>query len=80
MRNSGIPGAESVVFEVAGSRHSPRLVGNEDTIVFVVIAGALDFVDDPGNTLATENRQTFLKRYHDYCGEKGLTPVDFAKF
>jgi len=38
------------------------MVGQEDTIVFAVIEGALDFVDDKGNTMATENWQTFLKR------------------
>jgi len=72
--------AGDVVFEVAGSTHSPRMVGKEDTIVFAVIEGALDFVDDAGNTIATENWQTFLKRYHDHCEEKGLTPVDITKF
>lgn len=72
--------AGDVVFEVAGSTHSPRMVGKEDTIVFAVIEGALDFVDDAGNTVATENWQTFLKRYHDYCAEKKLTPVDITKF
>jgi 2,4'-dihydroxyacetophenone dioxygenase len=72
--------AGDVVFEVAGSTHSPRMVGGEDTVVFAVIEGALDFVDAAGNTIATENWQTFLKRYHDYCDEKGLTPVDITKF
>jgi hypothetical protein len=56
------------------------MVGKEDTVVFAVIEGALDFVDDAGNTIATENWQTFLKRYHDHCAEKGLTPVDITKF
>lgn len=69
-----------VVFEVAGSTHSPRMVGKEDTIVFAVIEGALDFVDNAGNTVATENWQTFLQRYHDHCAENGLTPVDITKF
>jgi hypothetical protein len=35
------------------------MVGKEDTIVFAVIEGALDFVDDAGSTIATENWQTF---------------------
>jgi hypothetical protein len=56
------------------------MVGREDTVVFAVIEEALDFVDAAGNTIATENWQTFLKRYHDYCDEKGLTPVDITKF
>ncbi len=72
--------AGDVVFEVAGSTHSPRMVGQGDTIVFAVIEGALDFVDDQGNTIATENWQTFLKRYHDHCAENGLPRVDITKF
>jgi quercetin dioxygenase-like cupin family protein len=72
--------AGDVVFEVAGSTHSPRMVGKEETIVFAVIEGALNFLDHAGNTVAVENWQTFLKRYHDYCGEKGITPVDITKF
>jgi 2,4'-dihydroxyacetophenone dioxygenase len=42
--------------------------------------GGLDFVDNAGNTVATENWQTFLQRYHDHCAENGLTPVDITKF
>jgi 2,4'-dihydroxyacetophenone dioxygenase len=72
--------AGDVVFEVAGSTHSPRMVGKEDTVVFAVIEGALDFVDGNGNTVATENWQTLLKRYQDHCQQKGLTPVDLTKF
>jgi 2,4'-dihydroxyacetophenone dioxygenase len=69
-----------VVFEVAGSTHSPRMVGKEDTIVFAVIEGALDFVDEKGQTIATENWQTFLKRYLDYCEEKGLVAAEITRF
>jgi len=72
--------AGDVVFEVAGSTHSPRMVGKEETIVFAVIEGALNFLDAAGNTVAVENWQTFLKRYQDYCSEKGITPVDITKF
>jgi hypothetical protein len=71
--------AGDVVFEVAGSTHSPRMVGKEETIVFAVIEGALNFLDDAGNTVAVENWQTFLKRYHGYCSEKGITPGGYHK-
>jgi 2,4'-dihydroxyacetophenone dioxygenase len=73
-------GSGDVVFEVAGSTHSPRMVGKEDTMVFLVIEGTPDFVDDAGKTVASENWRTFLKRYHDYCAEKGLMPADITKF
>ena len=45
-----------------------------------MIEGALDFVDEKGQTIPTENWRTFLKRYHDYCEEKGLAAVGITKF
>jgi hypothetical protein len=33
-----------------------------------------------GQTIATENWQTFLKRYHDCCDEKGLVAAEITKF
>jgi hypothetical protein len=55
------------------------MVGQEDAVVFLVIEGAPDLVDDAGKTVATENWQTFLKRCRDYCREKGLMPVNITK-
>jgi hypothetical protein len=48
--------------------------------VFAVIEGALDFVDEKGQTIAKENWQTFLKRYRDYCEEKGLLAAEISRF
>jgi 2,4'-dihydroxyacetophenone dioxygenase len=72
--------AGDVVFEVAGSTHSPRMCGKEETIVFAVIEGALEFRDDAGNVTYVENWQTLLKRYHDFCAKEGIQPVDITSF
>jgi len=72
--------AGDVVFEVAGSTHSPRMCGKEETIVFVVIEGALEFRDEKGNVTFVENWQTLLKRYHDFCAKEGIVPVDITNF
>ncbi len=55
------------------------MVGQRDTTVFLVIERAPDLVDDQGRTVASENWQTFLKRYHDDGAEKGRMPVDIRK-
>jgi 2,4'-dihydroxyacetophenone dioxygenase len=56
------------------------MVGQEDTMVFLVMAGGADLVDHAGKTVATENWQTFLKRYQDDPAQEGLRPVDIRKF
>jgi 2,4'-dihydroxyacetophenone dioxygenase len=72
--------AGDVVFEVAGSTHSPRMCGKEETIVLAIIEGALEFRDAKGNVTFVENWQTLLKRYHDYCAKEGIAPVDITSF
>jgi len=52
----------------------------EETIVFAVIESALNFLDDACNTVGVENWELSLKRYHDYCTEKGLALADITKF
>jgi hypothetical protein len=37
-------------------------------------------VDEKGQTIATENWQTFLQRYQDYCAEKGLVTAEITRF
>jgi len=71
--------AGDVVFETAGSTHSPRMCGDVETIVFAVIEGALCFCDDDGAIVDYENWQTLLARYHRYCEEHGIEPVDITK-
>ncbi|MGE7907495.1 2,4'-dihydroxyacetophenone dioxygenase family protein [Peribacillus sp. NPDC094092] len=72
-----VSGPGDVVFEPAGSLHRPVAMSqDEDIITFVVIDGALEFKDENGNTLFTSNSQTVLEKYHEYCSENGIKPVD----
>lgn len=68
-----------VVFETAGSTHSPRMCGDVETVVFAVIEGALCFVDDDGAIVDYENWQSLLARYHKHCAAHGIEPVDITK-
>jgi hypothetical protein len=72
--------AGDVVFEVAGSTHSPRMCGKGETIVFAIIEGALEFRDENGSVTMVENWQSPLKRYHDFCAKEGIPPVDITSF
>lgn len=69
-----------VIYEIAGSTHSPKMVGQEDTIVFLIIEGVLEYQDEDGNKIGFDNWQTLQKRYLDFCEQQGLTPVDLTKF
>lgn len=76
-----VSGPGDVVFEPSGSLHRPVAVSqDEDVITFTIIDGALEFKDEAGNTLFTSNWKTTLEKYHEHCAEKGIEPVDVARF
>lgn len=70
--------AGDTVYETAASAHTPLSV--EDTEVFFLIVGELEFIDADGNLLARENWKTSLKRYHDYCEAHGIEAQDLTSF
>ena len=70
-----VAGPGDVVVEAAGSTHAPTMMDVEGyTVVFAVIQGSLEFVDENGARIAYDNWQTLLKRYHDPCAKIGVTP------
>ena len=74
-----VAGPGDVVVEAAGSTHAPTMMdGKDSTIVFAVIQGSLEFVDDDGNRIAYDNWQTLLKLYHEHCAKIGVTPRDLT--
>ncbi|VXC01235.1 Cupin [Burkholderia sp. 8Y] len=74
----------SIVYETAGSSHTPEAVapqpGAPDIVTLNIIHGELVFVDDHGRTLATENWRSGWDRYAGYCRAHGLTPKDLTAF
>ena len=70
-----VAGPGDVVVEAAGSTHAPTMMDVEGyKVVFAVIQGSLEFVDENGARIAYDNWQTLLKRYHDHCAKIGVTP------
>jgi hypothetical protein len=48
--------------------------------VFIVLEGALEFLDEEGNRLAIEDWQSMYRRYLDYCEAQGIEPADVKSF
>jgi quercetin dioxygenase-like cupin family protein len=72
--------AGDFVYEVANSRHTFQAEPGEDVIAFIVLEGALEFLDENGNTLAIETAHTVAERYQAYCAETGIPTVDLTQF
>jgi 2,4'-dihydroxyacetophenone dioxygenase len=74
----------SIVYETAGSAHTPEAVapldGPGDIVTLNIIQGELVFTDENGRTLATEDWRSGWDRYADYCRTHGLTPRDLTAF
>lgn len=69
-----------VVYETAGSIHSFATEPGDDVIVFVILNGTLEFLDDKNNVLWTESWRTALERQRKYCAAKGLPCPDVSAF
>ncbi|HEX3606433.1 MAG TPA: 2,4'-dihydroxyacetophenone dioxygenase family protein, partial [Candidatus Dormibacteraeota bacterium] len=72
--------AGDFVYEVANSSHTFQAQPGDDVIVFIVLEGALAFLDENGNTVAVETAQTVAERYRAYCGANGIPEVDLTAF
>jgi len=76
-----VAGPGDVVCEAAGSTHAPSMLDpSTPTIVFAVIQGSLEFVDEQGTRVGYDNWQTLLKLYHDHCAKVGVTPRDLTSW
>jgi 2,4'-dihydroxyacetophenone dioxygenase len=72
--------AGDFVYETAGSSHTFVVEPGETTEAFIIVEGALEFIDEDGNTIAIEDWRSMYSRYLDYCEQEGLEPVDLARF
>ena len=72
--------AGDFVYETAGSSHTFVVEPGEETEAFIVVEGALEFLDEEGHTIANEDWRTMYGRYLDYCEQEGIEPVDMARF
>jgi 2,4'-dihydroxyacetophenone dioxygenase len=77
-----IAGPGSIVYETAGSSHTPEAIatagGEEDIVTLNIIQGELLFVNERGQVLAAEDWKSGWDRYAAYCAAHGLTPRDLT--
>jgi 2,4'-dihydroxyacetophenone dioxygenase len=78
LEHDWISRAGDFVYETAGSTHT--FVADEDTEAFIVLEGALEFLDEDGNRLAIEDWQSMYRRYLDYCRAQGIEAPDLKTF
>jgi quercetin dioxygenase-like cupin family protein len=67
------------IFETASSAHTFVTEGTEQVEVFAIVEGALEFLDEEGNSIGIEDWQSMHRRYLDYCAEQGIEPVDVTE-
>ena len=72
--------AGDFVYETAGSSHTFVVEPGETTEAFIIVEGALEFIDEQGNTIAIEDWRTMYPRYLDYCEQEGLQSADLTRF
>ncbi|SAL05692.1 cupin [Caballeronia arationis] len=73
--------AGSVVYETAGSTHTPQaLPGAEDIVTLNIIQGDLLFMNDRQQVIAIESWKSGWDRYAAYCEANGIAPRDLTAF
>jgi 2,4'-dihydroxyacetophenone dioxygenase len=74
----------SIVYETAGSSHTPEalppIAGEDEIVTLNIIQGELLFVDDAGRVLAAEDWRSGWERYSAFCRAKGIETKDLTAF
>ncbi|MFC5610205.1 2,4'-dihydroxyacetophenone dioxygenase family protein [Variovorax soli] len=76
-----IAGPGSIVFETAGSSHTPQALQNgEEVITLNIVVGDLLFVNEQDQILAIESWKSGVDRYLAFCTAAAVEPVDITAF
>ncbi|MGD6959508.1 2,4'-dihydroxyacetophenone dioxygenase family protein [Rossellomorea aquimaris] len=76
-----ISGPGDVVYEPACSTHTPiNYPEFGEVVTFVIIDGALEILDEQGQTLYILNAEAAINMYQQYCQTTGTVPVDVTQF
>jgi 2,4'-dihydroxyacetophenone dioxygenase len=76
-----VAGPDSVVFETAGSNHTPVMVpGDDEVITFNIVQGDLIYLNEADQVIAMENWKTGMERYLAYCEANSVVPKDLTAF
>ncbi|WP_160035310.1 hypothetical protein [Paenibacillus sp. An7] len=50
--------------------------GDEEVITLFILGGSLQYFDENNRVIGQDDVYTVLKKYKDYCNEKGIEIVD----
>jgi quercetin dioxygenase-like cupin family protein len=68
----------SYVHERAGSIHTFQADKNDGMLVFLVVEGCYEFLDDQNRSIGIDNWQSLLQRYVDHCRNTNTQYVDIT--
>ena len=68
------------VYETAGSNHSFQGEAGEDTEMFILLDGSLEFLDENGKIAAIEDWKSMLVRLDAHCKAEGIAVPDLSGF
>jgi quercetin dioxygenase-like cupin family protein len=72
--------AGDFVYETADSIHSFETMPGDEVIVFTMLNGNLEFLDDDNKILHVENWRTALNRHMRHCAKLGIPCPDVTSF
>ena len=76
-----VAGPGSIVFETAGSSHTPQVLDNaEEVITLNIVVGDLLFMNEQDQVLAIEGWKSGVDRYLAFCAAADIEPVDITAF
>lgn len=64
--------AGTYVYEPVGHVDSWEAIGDEPCVVHIAIQGAMDYLDDGGNVIASTDTAALQRRYLEWCDERGV--------
>lgn len=71
-----IAGPGAYVYEPAGQVDSWTAVGDEPLIVFIVVEGAVEYLDGNHNVTVRATARSQHEAYLRYCADHGIEPID----
>lgn len=67
-------GPGTYVYEPAGNIDSWQAVGDEDCVVSITVAGAMEYLDEEGNVLSCDDTDSLRTIYLRWCAKTGFSP------
>jgi quercetin dioxygenase-like cupin family protein len=77
--NDQLVGPGDYVYEPAGNVDSWMAVGDTVLTVFIVVRGAVEYLDDADKVIQRDTTATMAETYRRYCDANGLEPLDLTR-